>query len=183
MNINCFCATCDKAFIILAKEHRRQLKNGRNRFFCSRTCSSIKNNQENPRKGNPKYLLANNRKDEYSPFRWYVLRAKYRGKKKKYGCDLTVEFLKKLWDEQNGICPLTGWRLLLPKNTIDTWGGKHPYNARIDNSKGYMEGNVRFIAYMANIGRADFSDEQLIYFCQSVANFTSSQELPANQKA
>lgn len=166
------CANCNKDFDKVAREYRRQIKNGNTRFFCSSSCAAIKNNSEIERKGNPQFLIANNRKDEYTPFRWFVLRAQYRDRKKKYGCDLTVEYLKQLWEEQNGICPLTGWHLVLPKNTSKAWEIHSPDNAsvdRIDCSKGYMEGNVRFIAFMANIARATFSDEQLIDFCRSVA--------------
>ena len=141
-------------------------------FFCTRTCAAIKNNEENPREGNPEFLIANNRKDNYTPFRWYVLRSQYRDKKRKYGCDLTVEFLKKLWEQQNGICPFTGWKLILPKDT-NGWTEYSTYNAsidRIDNSIGYMKTNVRFISVMANLARQSFTDKELIDFCSAVVN-------------
>lgn len=69
------------------------------------------------------------------------------------------------------ICPITGRFLILPKGT-DGWEKLNPYNAsldRIDNSKGYIKGNVRYIAYIANLGRSAFSDDQLISFCKVVA--------------
>jgi hypothetical protein len=45
------------------------------------------------------------------------LRDKHRDKKKNYGCDITAEYLKQLWENQKGICPFTGWGLILPKDT------------------------------------------------------------------
>lgn len=95
-------------------------------------------------------------------------RARYR--KRKGPTDLTPEYLKALWEEQGGACPFTGWLLELPK---DTYGfSEHsPRNAsldRVDNSKGYVQGNVRFIALMANIARCDFSDTEVVDFCRAV---------------
>lgn len=166
------CDTCEKIFEKEDKEHKRQLKKGRNRFFCCRTCAAVKNNEEHPRKGNPLNLKADNRKDEHTPFRWYVLRAEYRDRKNNYGCDLTVEYLKQLWDQQNGICPFTGWSLVLPQDT-NGWKEYSPLNAsidRIDNSIGYLQNNIRFVSVMANLARQTFTDEQLITFCKAVAN-------------
>lgn len=111
-------------------------------------------------------------KDAYTPFRYFILRSEYRDRNKNCGCDLDVEYLKKVWDEQQGICPLTGWNLIPPKGTKKGWDVSDPSNAsldRIDPNKGYVRGNVRFIAYMANIAKHKFSDEQLIRFCKAVA--------------
>lgn len=168
MQINC--ATCNKEFEKDAREHKRQLKAGRNKFFCSRKCAAIKNNEENPRKGNVALLNSSNRRDEYTPFRWFILRAQYRDKNKKRNSDLTVEYLKGLWEGQQGICLLTGWLLTLPYD-VDGCLTHDPANAsidRIDSAKGYEQGNVRFISVMANYARNSFSDIQLIDFCKAV---------------
>lgn len=164
---------CGKDFDKDAKEHKRRLKAGHTRFFCSQSCVCTKSNEEHPRKGDASRLIAGNRRDEHTPFRWFVARAIYRDRKKHYGCDITTEYLKSLWDLQEGKCPFTGWSLILPHD-IDGWEEYHPANAsvdRIDNSKGYMQGNVRFISVMANLARQSFSDIQLIDFCKAVANY------------
>ena len=166
------CAECRKEVVKELREYKRRIKAGKTDFFCDLSCARKKDNRMNPRPGNPANLQANNRKDEYTPFRWYVLRGEYRDRNKGYGCDLNVIYLKKLWEEQNGICPITGWNLILPKDTAKAWDINNPSNAsldRIDNSKGYMQGNVRYIAFMANIARSSFTDEQLIEFCKAVA--------------
>jgi hypothetical protein len=95
-------------------------------------------------------------------------------KPKKYGVtDIDLLYLKILWKEQNGKCPITGMDLIMPK-TCDSWeNGESPYNAsldRIDNSKGYIKGNVRYVSHMANIARSTFSDNELIKFCQAVSD-------------
>lgn len=169
------CANCNTNFQKLAREYRRQLKKGNARFFCTKSCASIKINSEIKRVGNPQLLIADNRADMYTPFRWYVLRAKYRDRKKKYGCDLTVEYLKELWESQKGVCPFTNWNLILPKNT-NGWSDYNPNNAsldRIDCSKGYLQGNVRFVSIMANIARSTFTDAQLKHFCKSVSMYNN----------
>lgn len=116
-------------------------------------------------------LISNNRRDEFTSFRWFILRAEYRNRNKNIGCDITVEYLKDLWQKQGGICPISGWKLTLPKDS-DGWNEYLPTNAsldRIDNSIGYLKGNVRFISVMANLARQTFSDEQLISFCKAVS--------------
>jgi hypothetical protein len=168
------CTNCNRHFDLALKEHKRQIAHGRIEFFCSRSCAASKNNKDHPRPGNPDNLVADNRKDEYTQFRYFVNRGLYRSKiKKRYDCDLTVEYLKRLWDDQNGICPLTGWELILPTNSSYPWNESNPANAsidRIDNSKGYVQGNIRFVAYIANIARATFTDDQLKEFCKAVVN-------------
>lgn len=166
------CAWCGKQFQKEKREFDRQTKKGKTRFFCSISCYYFTRNKEHPPKGNPQNLVANNRRDEYTPFRWFILRAEHRAKKKNRECNVTVEFLKKLWEEQEGICPLSGWELILPKDTRMAWKTSNPKNAsldRIDSSKGYIEGNVRFVAVMANLCKQAFADENVVSFCKAVA--------------
>lgn len=172
--IEIICTTCKKPFHKILKEYNRQIKKGNSRFFCNLKCTAITRNKENPQPGNIKNLVADNRRDDYTQFRWFVNRGKYRSKTKgRYGCDITVEYLKDLWDKQNGVCPITGWNLILPKDSSYPWEEKNPANAsldRIDNSIGYVQGNVRFIAVIANLARQDYSDGQVVKFCLAVIN-------------
>lgn len=168
--IDLTCAYCGAAVQKPLNEYKRQIKSGSTRFFCNLSCATFTRNKENPPKGNISNLI--NKIDEYSQFKSYVQRAKFRSKNK-YNYDITVEYLKKLWEEQKGICPFTKWDLILPKNSNIGFEASLPENAsldRIDNSKGYIEGNVRFISYMANLARQSFSDEQLIEFCKAVSD-------------
>lgn len=166
------CGNCDKPFDIATREYKRQTKRGRIRFFCSLRCAAVKNNEEHPKTGKPEHLVGYVRQpDKYSQFKWVVRIAKSRAVERNYGCDITVEYLFELFHSQNGICPFTGWTLILPP-AGSGFKSSNPANAsldRIDNSKGYIQGNVRFIAFMANIGRGIFTDEQLIEFCKAVA--------------
>ena len=166
------CIYCGKSFLKELREIKRKNKKGNFNFFCSLSCSVSKQNYDSPRSGNINNLIKK-KKDQYTPFRWYLLRSKARNKIKNYGCDITVEYLQELWSEQRGICPFTKWQLILPSGTHKSWEINSPFNAsldRIDSSKGYIKGNVRFISVMANYAKNIFTDEQLIEFCKAVAN-------------
>jgi hypothetical protein len=39
---------------------------------------------------------------------------------------------------------------------------------RIDSSKGYVNGNIQFVSYMAQIAKNEFSDGELRSFCEAV---------------
>jgi hypothetical protein len=118
--------------------------------------------------------VPDNRKDEYSSFKLFVQQVKRRDleKNRKEIPNITPVYLKKIWETQLGICPITGWQLILPKNAHVCFDSTDPRNAsldRIDNAIGYMQGNVRFVSLMANYARNNFTDEQVFEFCRAVA--------------
>lgn len=178
--IDLTCFRCGCLFQIAKREHGRQVRNGRNpdRFFCSESCSCKQLHNEGRydyEKAASNLIHQGRKKDEFSPFRWFVLRAKYRARKiARKECTLTVEYLKTLFEQQGGKCPFTNWDLNLPDSSQSGWKhNQHPCNAsldRIDNSKGYIEGNVRFVCLIANMARQTFSDEQVIEFCKAVSS-------------
>ena len=167
------CNVCKQPFLIRSAEYRRQLRKGRVSFSCSRSCAMVLSNIKSPRGGiyanlkglQPKHF------DEASPFRWYMRRARYR--KQKGLTDLTTGYLKKLWEAQKGACPFTGWLLNLPEGS-DGWSKEKPFSIysasldRIDNSTGYIQGNVRFISVIANYARNNFPDQAVFDFCNAV---------------
>ena len=91
--------------------------------------------------------------------------------------DITLEYLKELWEQQGGLCPFTGWELLLPKGSSYSGDPGSMYRAsidRLDNSKGYVIGNIRFISVIANYCRNTFTDDQVRLFCESVHKHTGT---------
>ena len=94
---------------------------------------------------------------------------------KKGETDITLEYLKELWEKQNGLCPFTGWNPLLPRSSSYSNDPNSMYRAsidRIDNSKGYVVGNIRFVSVIANYCRNTFTDDQVKLFCESVCKHT-----------
>ena len=177
------CAHCGGTFLKVAREYRRQVRRGHTEFYCGLSCVRKAANIKRPPKGNPKNLgawLGNGRKvDDLSPFRWFLSRAVYR-QSKKGATDLTPRYLKDVWDAQNGVCPLTGWAVRLPYGSMGWPGGSTPEAAsldRIDNSKGYVQGNVRFVALMANLARQCFSDSDVRRFAEAVYHHDQVSEV------
>ncbi|GET38247.1 hypothetical protein [Microseira wollei] len=113
--------------------------------------------------------------DEYLGFRYYFKMARKNAKAKGKECTITLEYLKYLWETQGGRCPYTGWKLDNPQTTKD-WDNYrfHPQRAsldRIDPHQGYVPGNVQFVSVIANLGKRDFKEEELLEFCQAVAEY------------
>jgi hypothetical protein len=172
--VSLICSECGKEFEKPRNEYNRRIKKGIEKFYCSLSCAVSNSNKVSPH-GNLANLKADNRKDEFTTIRWFLRRAKSR-KNKKGPTDLTEIYLKQLWEDQNGICPFTGWKLRLPRWT-NGWSKEEPFCPssasldRIDNTLGYVKGNVRFIAVMANYARNTFSDEEVIKFAKAVTKY------------
>jgi hypothetical protein len=173
--IDLVCSECETPFKKALGEYNRRLKlNPNPKFFCNHTCAAGASNRErHPSSYRPRteHLVASNRRDALTPFRWFVARAYYRRHKK--GCGITAAFLSQLWEAQGGACPVTGWALRLPSNTAGWPEGRDPRNAsldRIDPTRGYVEGNVRFVACIFNYARNTFTDDDVRKFCEAVVH-------------
>ena len=185
VDVVCENPDCKKEFKRYIGEYNRRIRLGKKQY-CSLHCyakhdgvnnlrfvtaDDDKKNRENIKKH------AGNRRDGYSPFRYFVkvLKNENRSEKRILGQnELDVVYLKQLWEAQKGKCPITGWDLELPFGAVG-WktklGAKRASLDRIDNTKGYEKGNVRFVSYMANIARNEMSDKELIDFCKAVAMY------------
>lgn len=124
--------------------------------------------------GNAECLIPGNRKDEFSPFRFHARKAKSRNKIYKFEeTDITPEYLKEIWDQQKGICPLTGWAMEMPSCSTgwDRGEGGTPKTASLDRitpKLPYKKGNVRFVVNIANMAKHVYTDEDVISFCKAV---------------
>lgn len=165
------CDFCGKEFQKPITEYNRNVKLGRHNF-CSRSCSCkychslhlpLTDNQERVRENIKNY--SSNRHDEYTPFREILRRARNRFKE----CDLDLPYLKDLWESQEGKCPYTHLKLVLP-----IWN-KTPdkrYEAsldRINSSKGYIKGNVQFVATPINYLKNTMSDIETKAYLKEIA--------------
>lgn len=173
--VDVVCAGCDTTFRKETREYQRQQRRGRTAFYCTLRCHAEHQHRQGAFLVDATRLrvLAPNRKDHLSPFRWFMqsVRTCIRHQPRKGPTDLTPEYLQGLWGSQQGTCPFTGWALDLPETSLK-WRSQTPRRAsldRIDNALGYVRGNVRFVAVMANFARQTFSDEELVIFCKAVA--------------
>jgi hypothetical protein len=135
------------------------------------SCARKYNASVNPPKGNISNLKSDNRRDKFSNYKLFLSRVKMRSKEKSEIYDIDLQYIFNLWNSQNGICPLTGWKMLLPTDPKCGFISKDIKNAsldRIDSSIGYIKGNVRFVCVMANYAKNVFHDNELIQFCNAV---------------
>jgi len=167
------CSACNISFDKELKEITRQKKRGRTNFYCSLSCAgkpsrynpwvSSKENKENISK------YSNNRVDEYTDFREYMRRANKRDKV----VDLDLPYLKELWELQDGKCAYTKVKLEHPTAMQST--ERYNYMSsldRIDNSKGYIKGNVQYVSVSVNWLKNRMDDNHLAEFFEIVSGVT-----------
>ena len=172
--ITFICDNCGKKSQKPISEYNRNKKLGRHNF-CSRSCACSFNNKHSipsekqiqNYKNISKY--SNNRKDEYSNFR-YTLR---NVRKRFCEVNVTLDYLKSIWEKQEGVCPYTGLHLYLP-----TWKKSNDliHRAsldRIDSSKGYIIGNVQFVSTPINLMKSTMSDLQTKQYLKQISDYTS----------
>lgn len=185
VDVVCENPDCKKEFQRYIGEYNRRKRLGKKQY-CSLQCyakhdgvnnlkfvttEDDKINRENIKK------YAGNRRDCYSAFRYFVkvLKNENRSEKRTLGHnELDLGYLKQLWETQKGKCPITGWDLELPNGSygwVTKANAKRASLDRIDNSKGYEKGNVRFVSFMANLARNVMSDAELIEFCKAVSMY------------
>ena len=92
--------------------------------------------------------------------------AKERAIKQNAAFNLTLDYLLSLWNEQNGICTLSGMQM-----TFERYKGRIPTNVsvdRIDKDKGYIIGNVQLVCMACNQIKSDWSEETMYNICKKI---------------
>jgi hypothetical protein len=121
------------------------------------------------------YLQNIIRTDDLSPFRYHLRVMKKSAKHRKHECNVTLEQLRSLWNHQKGICPYTGWELILLPSTTQYEITDLTINRasvdRIDSAKTYIPENIQFVAVIANFAKNAFTEKDLIDFCFSVNQY------------
>ena len=162
------CHGCGQEFEKETRYVKSAIKKGRNNF-CSLKCVGILNLEKGKDKidkwkfseENKKLLMNNshNRKDEFTGFRKLLASCNKRNKV----CDLDLPYLKDLWEKQNGKCILTNVDLVLKSSYNKNYQASID---RIDSSKGYVKGNVRYISVSANWLKNNLDDNHVMEFIQ-----------------
>jgi hypothetical protein len=185
------CDHCKDKFEQPLKEFNRKRKNNMSKNFCSRSCSTAARNEsmdesywkqryKNQKKTFDIKSKSGNRQDEYSPFRFALgsVRASIIKHKHKHETDIDVKYLKELWEKQNGICPYTGLKMILSRNTLEHSKLKSLKKAsldRIDSSKGYIKGNVEFVCMAINLAKINHTKQNMIQFIQDTLSINQVQ--------
>lgn len=96
-----------------------------------------------------------------------VSRSKRRANAKKIEHTLTTDFVRKMWEQQNGCCALTGISFEIPQDR--TCGKGTPFAPsidRIDCSIGYIESNVRLVCLIVNYALNEFGETNFKTMCE-----------------
>jgi len=85
-------------------------------------------------------------------------------------CNINIDYnyLKFLYDKQNGLCAISG----IPMTSLIK-SGKCFYNIsvdRIDSSKGYLKENVQLVCAHVNMMKSNLSQEELLFFCNKISD-------------
>ena len=113
--------------------------------------------------------IKKNYADEYALLKILQMRflaARDRAKKKNLPFTITKEYLKELWDKQEGKCAISGVEM-----TFEQCNGRTPKNVSIDqinHKEGYVPGNVQLVCMAINQMKSDLELDELYSFCNAI---------------
>lgn len=113
---------------------------------------------------------SNNFKGKYKsiPLTWFSMKQKG-GLSRGYLWTLTIEDIWKLYEDQGGVCALSG----VPIKWADKGLTATVSIDRIDSSEGYVLENVQLVHKDVNFMKQQFDQEYFINMCKAIAeNFT-----------
>lgn len=177
------CQNCNKFFERKLCEHNKNLNRGMTKTFCSLSCFARVRNasmskeywQKQYKKQKHTFDIksqAGNRRDEYSPFKHFLNSGRASIIKHKNEINIDIQYLKECWEKQNGTCPYTNLKMILPKNTKECnfKSLKKASLDRIDSSKGYIKGNVEFVCMAINLAKKNHSKKEMEGFLFEIKN-------------
>lgn len=90
-------------------------------------------------------------------------------KKRNLKFNISISDIDILWNNQNGICALSGLELQIGyKNSTASID-------RIDASEGYILSNIQWVHKDINRMKSDFSEDRFIEICKKIANFRTDR--------
>lgn len=111
-----------------------------------------------------KVTLNNGRVGELTLTRFTKL--KRSAEKRNIPFEISLEYLWNLFELQNRTCAITG-------DLIESF--ENASLDRIDSTKGYVEGNVQWVTYQANVSKHVMTMNELYQFCRKVLNHANQQ--------
>lgn len=89
---------------------------------------------------------------------------------KKLTCSITVEYLKKLYHQQDGRCFYTRKEIIPPYRYTRLFDKDILSVDRIDSSLGYVEGNICLVTKEINMMKQVLSHDRFVELCHTVAS-------------
>lgn len=103
------------------------------------------------------------------------LAARDRSRRQNLPFDITKEYLKELWDKQDGKCAISGIKM-----SFEQCKGRTPTNVSIDqinHKNGYIMGNVQLVCMAVNQMKSDMEMEDLYMFCNAIIENKQNKNL------
>jgi hypothetical protein len=94
---------------------------------------------------------------------------KLQAEKRKIDFSITFEEISDLYDEQNGLCALSGVPLEIPR--VMRYNTRTASIDRIDSDKGYVKGNVQWVHVDINYAKLTLSNKDFIDMCRRVVEY------------
>ena len=165
------CLNCGKQFEI---EVHKQRQSNRKKEFCDTCNSMLNNNQKRKIKASlyPEYkekLLEQKRAEVRKHKAKYMLN-RVKRKSLKYGYEFNLDLEDIVIPD---ICPIL--EVPLEMGTKDDYEYS-PSIDRIDNSKGYVKGNIQIISKKANSMKNCATYEELKKFCKNVLRYSLNND-------
>ena len=96
-----------------------------------------------------------------------------------YECTVTIEEVWELYEKQNRKCALTGWAIEfnMEIGILAKYGTQKNTASldRIDNTKGYVTGNIQWLHKDINRLKSNWSQEHLIKMCKHIVDHNSKR--------
>jgi hypothetical protein len=92
---------------------------------------------------------------------------KQRHRQKKFeGTTVSLEYLVALYEQQRGICAISG----IPMHITTDQSDLSVSVDRIDINKGYVEDNIRLVCTRINLMRSTLNDHDFLWWCRAMVN-------------
>lgn len=142
-----------------------ECKRKRKKVLCNK-CYNHHYNTSCRNKKSETLRVSKYRDDNFASHLLTRFKAKAKREKRRFNLDLN-------WFEKNlkrGTCPITHIKYEQPiyKGKKGTPGAWTPSVDRIDNSKGYTKSNCRLVAWIYNLAKNHYSDEDVLLMSQRV---------------
>lgn len=162
------CYKCGKIYLKDIYQHARSIRLNR-KEFCSMKCSTEYRDEKIGKEGWKnihKYLIKEN-----SVFSQMLRNAQIKCQQRNKEINVDVEYLKNLWEFQQGICPYTKIKMKLPESGSEytkQYSLEKASLDRIDSSKGYIKGNVEFVCLAINYAKNNRTRDEMKLFIEKI---------------
>ena len=94
-------------------------------------------------------------------------------KRKNFKCSISADYLKEVWQKQEGRCAYTKLPLTADANQLNTMSLD-----RIDSDLDYVEGNVQLVCVAVNRMKSDFLEKDFIGLCNLITQNNTAPDYP-----